>query len=178
MATTPRQRRILAAGIGLVVILALLGGGSLWLTRDEPAPRQAGALTLVLGNGTTVAANAEGHAPFAAVGAVDQLRPGQMRTLSVRITNPDQVAYRILELRATPKDANPSCSGATNLVVSAYEATKPGAVTYVVPRNSSITIPLTVMMLNTATSQDACKNVSVPLAFGGLATQGQGSGTS
>jgi hypothetical protein len=101
-----------------------------------------------------------------------------MRTLAVKVTNPDQVAYRILELKATPKDANPSCTGSTNLVVSAYEATKPGAVTYVVPRNSSITIPLTVMMLNTATSQDACKNASFPLAFGGLATQGQGGGTS
>ena len=148
----------------------------MWLTRDDaPAPR-AGALSLVQGNGTTSAADAPGHAPFAAVGSVDQLRPGQMRTLEVTVTNPDQVAYRILELRATPKDANPSCSGTTNLVVSGYEATKPGAVTYVVPRNSTITIPLTVMRLDTATSQDGCKGVAFPLAFGGLATQGQAVG--
>jgi hypothetical protein len=178
MATTPRQRRTIAVVTGGVVILALLGGCSVWLSRDKPTPQQAGALKLVQGNGTTSAANAEGHAPFAAVGSVDQLRPGQMRTLAVTVTNPDQVAYRILELKATPQDANASCSGATNLIVSAYEATKPGAVTYVVPRKSSITIPLTVMMLNTATSQDACKGVSFPLAFGGLATQGQGIGNS
>lgn len=178
MATTPRQRRNLAVVIGVVVILALLGGCGVWLTRgDEPAP-QPGALRLVGGTGNTSAADAPGHAPFAAVGAVDQLRPGQMRTLEVTVTNPDQVAYRILELTATPKDANPSCSGATNLIVSGYQATKPGAVTYVVPRKSSITIPLTVMMLNTATSQDACKGVSFPLTFGGLATQGQGNGNS
>jgi hypothetical protein len=31
------------------------------------------------------------------------------------------------------------------------------------------------MMLDTATSQDACRNVSFPLAFAGLATQGSGS---
>jgi hypothetical protein len=172
MATTPRQRRNLALVVG-VVILALLGGCGVWLTRDEPAAPQAGALQLVQGTGTTTA-NAQGHAPFAAVGAVKELRPGQMKTLSVTVTNPDQVAYRILELTATPKDANSSCAGSTNLVVSGYEATKPGAVTYVVPRKSTITIPLTVMMLNTATSQDACKGASFPLAFGGLATQGQG----
>ncbi len=177
MATTPRQRRNLAVVIGVVVILALMGGCGVRMTRDEPAPRD-GALKLVLGNGSAVAADAPGHAPFAAVSAVNELRPGQMKTLSVTVTNPDQVAYRILELTATPKDANPSCAGSTNLVVSGYEATRPGAVTYVVPRNSSISIPLTVMMLDTATSQDGCKNVSFPLAFGGLATQGQGNGSS
>lgn len=177
MATTARQRRNLAVVVGIVVILALLGGCGVWMTRETPAAPRAGSLTLVHGNGAT-AANAEGHAPFAAIGAVDQLRPGQMRTLSVTVTNPDQVAYRILELKATPQDANPSCTGSTNLVVSAYEATRPGAVTYVVPRRSSITIPLTVMMLNTATSQDACKNVAFPLTFRGLATQGQGNGNS
>ena len=177
MATSPRQRRNLAVVIGVVVILALMGGCGVWLTRDDPAPRD-GALKVVAGNGSTAAADAPGHAPFAAVGAVNELRPGQMRTLSVKVTNPDQVAYRILELNATPKDANSACAGSTNLVVSAYEATKPGAVTYVVPRNSSITIPLTVMMLDTATSQDACNDVSFPLAFGGLATQGQGNGNS
>ena len=178
MATTPRQRRSIAAMIVGVVLLALVGGCGVWRTRDEPAPPQPGALRLVHGNGSTVAADTPGHAPFAAVGAVARLRPGQMKTLEVTVTNPDQVAYRILELTATPKDPNSSCSGTTNLVVSAYQAAKPGAVTYVVPRKSTITIPLTVMMLHTATSQDACKDVSFPLSFGGLATQGQGSGTS
>ena len=178
MATTPRQRRNLAVVIGVVVVLALMGGCGVWLTRDDPVAPRDGALKVVQGTGSTATADASGHAPFAAVGAVNELRPGQMRTLSVKVTNPDQVAYRILELNATPKDANSACAGSTNLVVSAYEATKPGAVTYVVPRNSSITIPLTVMMLDTATSQDACNDVSFPLAFGGLATQGQGIGNS
>lgn len=179
MATTQRQRRNLAVAIVVVVILALLGGCGVWLTRDDSAPAaRPGALSVVRGNGQTEAANAQGHAPFAAIGAVDQLRPGQMKTLEVTVTNPDQVAYRILELTATPQDANAECSGTTNLVVSGYQATKPGAVTYVVPRNSQITIPLTVMMLNTATSQDACKGVSFPLAFRGTATQGQGNGNS
>lgn len=178
MATTPRQRRNLAVAIVVVVILALLGGCGVWLTRDDAPAPQPGALSVVRGSGGTEAADAQGHAPFAAVGAVDQLRPGQMKTLEVTVTNPDQVDYRILELTATPEDANADCAGPTNLVVSGYQSTKPGAVTYVVPRNSQITIPLTVMMLNTATSQDACKGVSFPLAFRGTATQGQGNGNS
>jgi hypothetical protein len=177
MATTPRRRRTLAFVTGVAVVLALVGGLGVWLSRDEPAAPRAGALQLVQDNGTATTANAQGQAPFAAVGAVSELRPGQLRTLSVTVTNPDRVAYRILELTATPKDPNSACAGSTNLVVSGYEATKPGAVTYVVPRKSTITIPLTVMMLDTATSQDACKGVSFPLAFGGRATQGQG-GTS
>ncbi|NYG07308.1 hypothetical protein BJ986_001795 [Phycicoccus badiiscoriae] len=177
MATTPRRRRTLAVAICVVVILALLGGCRVWLTRDDPAPHQ-GALRLMQGNGSLAAANASGHAPFAAVGSVSQLRPGQLQTLQVKVTNADAVDYRILELTVTPQDANASCSAAANLVVSSYKATKPGARSYLVPRESSITIPLTIMMLNTASSQDGCKNVSFPLAFGGLATQGQGGGSS
>ena len=178
MATTPRQRRTLAVAIGVVALLALLGGCGVWLTRAAPAAPQPGALRLVQSSGVASAQSPPGHAPFAAVGSVSQLRPGQMQTLQVRVTNPDEVAYKILELTATPQDANSSCSGPTNLVVSSYQSTKPGSRTYLVPRKSSITIPLTIMMLNTATSQDGCKNVSFPLAFGGVATQGQGSGNS
>lgn len=177
MTTTPRLRRILAGAVGLVVLLALLSSCGVWLTNAEPTP-QPGALRLVHSSGAAVAQSPAGHAPFAAIGSVSQLRPGQMQTLQVKVTNPDAVDYKILELTATPQDANASCSGTTNLVVSSYQATKPGARTYLVPRKSSIMIPLTIMMLNTATSQDGCKNVSFPLAFGGLATQGQGNGNS
>lgn len=177
MTTTTRQRRFLAVGTAVVVLLALLSSCAVWVTRAEPAP-QPGALRLVESSGAALAQSPPGHAPFAAVGSVSQLRPGQMQTLQVKVTNPDAVDYKILELTATPQDANASCSGTTNLVVSSYQATKPGARTYLVPRRSSIMIPLTIMMLNTATSQDGCQNVSFPLAFGGVATQGQGNGNS
>jgi hypothetical protein len=177
MATTPQQRRTLAVATAVVVLLGLVGAAGVWLTQADPTP-QPGALRVVQSNGGATAESPPGHAPFVAVGSVSQLRPGQMQTLQVTVTNPDAVAYRILELTATPQDANPYCSGHTNLVVSSYQSSKPGSRTYLVPRRSSITIPLTIMMLNTATSQDSCKNVSFPLAFGGLATQGQGNGNS
>ena len=45
MATTPRQRRTLAVAIGVAVLLGILGGGGIWLTRPEPEP-QPGALRL------------------------------------------------------------------------------------------------------------------------------------
>lgn len=180
MSATPRQSRLLSVGVGIALTLAalaFLSSGWVWLTRSAPH-LQTGALRVVESSGAAQAQNPPGHAPFAAVGSITALRPGQLRTLDVKVTNPDAVDYRILELTATPGDANPSCSGPKNLVVSSYQSTRPGARTYVVPRKSSITIPLTIMMLDTATSQDGCKNVSFPLTFGGLATQGQGNGNS
>jgi hypothetical protein len=177
MDTTQRQRRIVAVAIGVLVLLGLLGACGA-LHPKKQAATQPGALRLVQSSGAATAQSPPGHAPFAAVGSVSALRPGQMQTLQVKVTNPDTVDYKILELTATPQDANPSCSGSTNLVVSSYQSTKPGSRTYLVPRRSSITIPLTIMMLDTASSQDGCKNVSFPLAFGGLATQGQGNGNS
>jgi hypothetical protein len=44
MATTPRQRRNLAVVIGVVVLLALMGGCGVWLTRDQAVAPQEGAL--------------------------------------------------------------------------------------------------------------------------------------
>lgn len=177
MDDSQRRRRVIAVAVGALLLLGLLGGCGVWLTRDEPAP-QTGALRVVQGRGEAAGSNETGLAPFAATGEVVGLAPGKMQALKVTITNPDEVAYRIQQLTATPEDANSDCVGPTNLVVSSYEATKPGAATYVVPRKSSITIPLTVMMLNTASSQDACKDVTFPLAFDGVAVQGQGKGNS
>ena len=180
MSATPRQSRLLSVGVGVALILAvlaLLSSGWVWLTRSEPHP-QSGALRVVQSSGGAQAQSPPGHAPFVAVGSISALHPGQLRTLQVKVTNPDAVDYRILELTATPQDANASCSGPKNLVVSSYQSTRPGARTYVVPRKSSITIPLTIMMLDTATSQDSCKNASFPLTFGGMATEGQGDGSS
>jgi hypothetical protein len=114
----------------------------------------------------------KGHAPFAAVGHIDQLRPGAISTLEVVVTNPDRVAYRILDLSVKAADASPGCRASTNLVLGSYRSTKPGARTYVVPAKGRITVPLSVMMLDTAASQDACKSVTFPLTFSGSATQG------
>ena len=177
MTTTPRQLRLLAVAVAVVALLGLFAARGDWLTHAAPAS-QPGALRVVPTSGVASAASRAGHAPFAGVVSVSQLRPGQLQTLRVKVTNPDQVAYQVLELTATPQDANPSCSGASNLVVSSYHSTRPGSPTYVVPRKSSITIPLTVMMLDTAASQDGCENGSFPLTFGGLATQGQAEGRS
>ena len=169
-----QQRRTVAALAVAVLLLGLLGGCAVWRDRDEPVKVNAGALLVVssAGEGST---EATGREPFVAPGDVSALAPGDLRTLRVRVTNPDRVAYRILELTATPQDANGSCTGGTNLVVGRYDSAKPGAREYVVPRESSITIPLTVMMLDTARSQDACRNVTFPIVYSGRATHGLGS---
>lgn len=171
MSLAPQQRRTVAALAAAVPVLVLLGGCGGRFDRDDPVKPNLGALEVVsrTGKGTP---EPTGHEPFAAAGGVSALAPGDLETLRVTITNPDQVAYQILELSASPQDANAACSGATNLLFGRYDSSKPGAREYVVPGESSITIPLTVMMLDTARSQDACRNVTFPVVYTGRATQG------
>lgn len=173
MATTQRQRRTLVVLAVAVLVLGLLGACGAWLTRDE-TPARPGALTVV-GAGGVQAVDAEGRAPYAASGRVDELRPGALQTLEVVVTNPDSVDYRLLDLAARADDANGDCAATRNLVISSYDADKPGAVEYVVPAGASITVPLAVMMLDTPDSQDGCKDVTFPLTFSGTASQGSAS---
>lgn len=172
MATTQRQRRTLVVLAIAVLLLGLLGACGAWLTRDEK-PARPGALAVVGAGGVEVV-DAKGRAPYAASGRVDQLRPGALQTLEVTVSNPDAVDYRILDLTARAGDANADCGATRNLVISSYDADKPGAVEYVVPAGASITVPLAVMMLDTPDSQDGCKDVTFPLSFSGTASQGSG----
>lgn len=176
MATTQRQRRTLRVLVVVVVLLALLGGCGMWLTRDT-GPRE-GVLGVVHTLGSANAASPSGHDPFATVAHIEELRPGVPRTMQVRVTNPDRQPYRILRLTAVPQDASAACPAKGNVTVTSYDAGAPGATAYVIPPKSSITMPLTITLNNSDISQDACKNVTFPLVFGGLATQGEGSSTS
>jgi hypothetical protein len=171
MSIAPQLRRTAAALALAVPVLVVLGGCGGGVDRDDPVKPNAGALEVVSSSGKSTS-EPTGHEPFAAAGGVTSLAPGDLATLRVTVTNPDQVAYQILELTASPQDANAACAGAANLLVGRYDSSKPGAPAYVVPRGSSITIPLTVMMLDTARSQDACRNVTFPIVYTGRATQG------
>lgn len=167
MDTASRQRRILAAVPGVALLLCGVGFMcSPWLTSgDEPA--RPGTLELVPG-ASPASEGPDGAAPFAAAGRVAKLQPGQVRTVEVKVTNPDEVPYRILRLTATPEGADRDCPGESNVVVSGYDAAKAGAATYVVPRRSTITIPLTLMMLNAPAAGDACPDTDLPLSVAGL----------
>ena len=174
MSIAAQQRRTAAA---LVVLLpGLLGGCGTSSSGDTVKPN-VGALEVVSPTGKSTT-EPTGHEPFASAGGVSALAPGDLQTLRVTVTNPDQVAYQILELTAAPQNANAACAGATNLIVSHYDSAKPGAREYVVPRQSSITIPLTVMMLDTARSEDACRNVTFPIVYTGRARQGRAASAS
>lgn len=172
-----RDRRFLAIFVLVMLALGLLGGCSVaWLLGGGRTAQQ-GTLALSGSDGSGAAGSSQGHGPFAASGSVTGLTPGRTATLNVIVTNTDSVAYRILQLTATPQDASPHCR-ADNLVVQPYSATTPGAVTYVVPRRSSATIPLTIALRSTAWSQDACKNVHFALTYSGSATATTGAAAS
>ena len=171
MSIAAQQRRTAAALAVAVPVLMLLGGCGGGVGRDAPVKPNPGALQVVSPTGKSTT-EPTGHEPFATAGGVSALAPGDLQTLRVTVTNPDQVAYQILELTASPQDANAACAGAANLLIGRYDSSKPGARAYVVPRESSITIPLAVMMLDTARSQDACRNVTFPIVYTGRATQG------
>jgi hypothetical protein len=160
--------------VGLLAVLttATLVAGCSGGDGAAPTPR-SGALRVL--SGATAEAEAKaptGSEPYAATAPVDELAPGQLRTVQVTVTNPAPVAYRILELTATPGDPSTQCDGGEHLVVSDYDADEPGSRDYVVPQKSSITIPLTVMVLATAAHADACDNESIPLTLTGSATEG------
>jgi len=169
---TPRRLRTervvgLLVAASTVVAVAGCSGGAAATPETRP-----GALRVVTGNATSEAEPTTGREPYAATAPVDELAPGQLQTVQVTVTNPATVPYRILELTATPADPTAQCDGGEHLVVSGYDADDPGSRPYVVPRGSTITIPLTVMMLAPAAHADGCDDVAIPLTLTGAASEG------
>jgi hypothetical protein len=162
---TRRARRVvgLLAALASATLVAGCSGG------DGAGPTPRSGVLRVLSGATAEAKAPTGSEPYAATAPVDELAPGQLKTVQVTVTNPALVAYRILELTATPGDPSTQCDGGEHLVVSDYDADEPGSPDYVVPQKSSITIPLTVMVLATAAHADACEDEAIPLTLSGAA---------
>ena len=176
MAAAPRgprvARRFAQPVVGLLVAGSVLGVAGCGGDDDSGATATRPGALRVVGDGATSKAEPTGREPYAVTAPVDELAPGQLQTVQVTVTNPAAVPYRILELTATPGDPTAKCDGAEHLVVSGYDAEDPGSPPYVVPRRSRITIPLTVMMLDTAAHAEACEDVAIPLTVTGAAAEG------
>lgn len=76
--------------------------------------------------------------------------------------------------RTTPVDGPNQCKAAGNTAVTGYDSSIPGSAVHVVPRGSTISVPLTVPFVSSGADQGSCRDVTFPLRFSGTATPGQG----
>ncbi|HET8768274.1 MAG TPA: hypothetical protein VFM86_13205 [Pedococcus sp.] len=171
MSTTRAIRTVTAAVAGVValgvvaVVASSHHAGAAQTTR-------AGTLRVVAAAGEVAAPKPTKDAPWAAADGIRALAPGELRTVEVTVTNPGTTAYRVLELTATPRDTGTDCRADRSLVVSSYRSDRTGAPTYVVPRGSSIRIPVTVMRL-ALPGQDSCRDATFPLTLTGVVSPGR-----
>ena len=163
--------RVATACVAAVVALGVVAVLSSSHHARGATTTRTGALQVVVGAGGVAAAKPVKGGPWAAADGVRALAPGQLRTVEVTVTNPGATAYRVLELTATPRDDGPDCRADRALVVSSYRSDRTGAPTYVVPRGSSIRIPVTVMRL-ALPGQDSCRDATFPLTLSGVVSPG------
>lgn len=170
--STPAMRWTRTASF--LVVMLTLGLLMAWFSTHRSA-RLVPIGTVLEVNGSTEGRSADtaGHLPFGAAGSVTGLTPGSTSTLQVTVSNPSTLDYRIVDLTATPLDATNQCKAADNIMVTGYDSSIPGSAVHVVARGSTITVPLTVTFVITATDQGTCRNVTFPLRFSGTATPGQ-----
>ncbi len=144
-----------------------------------PAGVSLGSVELAAASGNAparpeAAGNGQGaQQPFKMSGSVSNLKPGARTYLPVRIDNPNRQPLSIQRVTVNVANASPTCT-ADNLSVGSFDAAAPGALTYTVPANSTVTVPIRVELVDRAGNQDACKNQTFPLSFDGSAVQSGG----
>lgn len=170
--STTKAIRAVTVGVAAVVALGVVAVVTSSHHASGATTTRTGALKVVAGAGGVAAAEPVKGAPWAAADSIRALAPGELRTVEVTVTNPGTTAYRVLELTATPRDGGPDCRADRSLVVSSYRSDRTGAPTYVVPRGSSIRIPVTVMRL-ALPGQDSCRDATFPLTLTGVVSPGR-----
>jgi hypothetical protein len=107
------------------------------------------------------------------------LVPGSGGPVPLTVANPYAFPLRVTRLTVTvlAGSSRPGCDGPANLQVTQSNTTA-GSVSIVVPALGSVTLPAqgatapTVTMLDLPTNQDACKNATFALSYGGTGTRG------
>ena len=97
---------------------------------------------------------------IADVGTATGLVPGGTVTRKVRVTNPNSQDIKVTSL--TTSVGRPSTACPANAVTVA-----PLSVPFVVAKNASADVPLTVRMA--ASAPNACRNLTFPLTYSGTA---------
>ncbi len=106
------------------------------------------------------------------------LTPGSSQVLPLRISNPFGFAIRVTSITVTirPGSSQAGCDGQANLAI-AQSNTSGGSISFVVPAQSSVTLPQgaatapTVAMLDLPTNQDACKGAVFTADYSGTGVQ-------
>jgi hypothetical protein len=100
------------------------------------------------------------------------LTPGATRPMTVSIVNIGNKPARVTSASVSVGDPSQSCSAASSIRVTWYDASAPGALSYDLAPGAGVKIPLTISMRDLPTNQNACKNASFPLTFHATAQQG------
>jgi hypothetical protein len=122
------------------------------------------------GEGTGGSAGAE----FTITGAVTGLQPGLAKPIGLTLTNPnsDQIFVTRLTVTISAESTPPGCSSATNIQITQSDASNDRPIA--VPGNGSVTLASAprapqIELLNQPWNQNACKNASFTLTYGGSA---------
>jgi hypothetical protein len=183
------NRRFVARCIGAYVLTAVLGvpvGWALARPWDAAATSVQGVTSLgavvpapvasvskaPVASVSKAPAKDDGPHMFTMTGAAGGLTPGRWVTLPVLIGNPNSQSIKVLTIVVTPKNASAACPAASNLAVVGYDSTKPAATVHIVPGRGTLTVPLSVQLLNAPDrNQNACKGVTFALSYAGTAMQ-------
>lgn len=110
---------------------------------------------------------------FTITGAVGLLYPGTWRSIDVSITNPNSYDIALTSLDVSVSSSPPGCSAATNIEFE--QSPLSASNTFTVARNSTATLPAAfqprIRLVNLPYSQDACKNGTFDLFYGGTGTK-------
>jgi hypothetical protein len=162
----------------MTAVLGVAAGWALARPRDAAATSVQGVTSL--GAIVRVAATSASKEPakddgphtFTMTGAASGLTPGRWVTLPVLIGNPNSQSIKVLTISVTAKNASAACPAASNLAVVGYDSTKPGVTVHIVPGRGTLTVPLSVQLVNVADrNQNACKGVTFAVSYAGTAMQ-------
>jgi hypothetical protein len=143
--------------LGAVLVLTMGGGAWALLTGAADGGRPVEVLgEAITGGGVTAGGGAPDPRPLPISGSVADLYPGQARSLTFLVGNPNPFRVRITSVSVTPWSASAECPSA-NLTVGSF------AGPFEVAANDSATTTVPVTMVITA--PDACQGAVFPVVY-------------
>ena len=110
-------------------------------------------------------AAASGEAALRVTSELPPLSPGSRGRFEARVMNPSSAAttIRIATITAVVDDASPRCA-ASNVSIPAY-TWSPSSPTYTVEPGHTVSVPMSISMLNTDGDQNGCQGVTFRVRY-------------